>query len=98
MSQFAQIEAEAAFEQDQRNADPDGRLHQVAECRIRIEQAKAEFASHGAGEEARGEHQDDCRPARPPSKPLRPDTEDANRGDDKCLRFHELSRLTLLIQ
>ena len=79
MAQFAEIEAEAAFEQDQRNADADHRLEQRTEGLFRVEQPE-----HGPGEEAGGEHQHDRRPAGPPRNPLRADTQRADRGDHQC--------------
>jgi len=83
MAQFAQVEIEAALEQDQRHADGDHRLQQFAEGGFGIEQTQDR-----PGKEAGGEHQHDRGPARAPSNPLRPDAEHADKRDDECLFFH----------
>ncbi len=88
MAQFAKIEAQAAFEQDQRDAHRHHRFEQFAECVFGIEQAEDR-----SGEKACGEHQHDGRPTGPPRDPLRTDAENAHEGDDDRLFFHGLSRV-----
>ena len=85
MAQFAEIEAQSALEQDQRDADADHRFEQFAESRFGVEQLEAEIAGNRPGDEPCGQHQHDGRPAGPPRNPLRTDTEDAHEGYDKCL-------------
>ena len=83
-AELAEIEAQPAFEQDQRNTDGDHRFEHVAESGFGIHDAE-----HRPGEEARRQHQHDCGPARPPGNPLRADAKDTDQRDDKRLFFHQ---------
>ena len=82
-SQLAEIEAEAAFEQDQRDCDRHHRFQQVAEDGMGMDQAQ-----HRAADDAGGQHERDGRPAGPPGDPLRADPQYADQRDGKSLLLH----------
>ena len=77
MAQLTKIEAEPAFEQDERDPDSDHRIEQVAECMFGIEQTE-----HRTRQEARRKHQDDGWPTRPPGQPLGTYAQHADHRDD----------------
>ena len=78
MAQFAEIEAQPAFEQDQRDADGNHRIEQVAEGVLGIEETEDR-----TGEETRRQHQDNSRPAGAPGQPLGANAQQADHRDDK---------------
>ena len=82
MAQFAEIEAEPAFEKDQCDADADHRIEQGSKGVFGIEKAQ-----NRPCQESCGKHHDDCRPTGTPGEPLRADAEHADHCDDECL-FH----------
>ena len=77
MAQFAEVEAQPAFEQDQRDADGNHRVEQVAKGVFGVEQAEDR-----ARKETCSQHQHDGRPTRAPSQPLRTDAQHADHRDD----------------
>jgi len=76
MLELAKLEAEAAFEQDDRDRQFDDRLTKSPEILLGIEDAE-----DGPGDDSRYQHQRDGRPSGAPRDPLRADTENADQRD-----------------
>jgi hypothetical protein len=84
LSEFAEIEAEAAFEQDQRHRDRDHRFQQVTESVFGNDEA-----GDGTCKDTGGEHEGNGRPTGTPRDPLRADTEEADQREDEGLLLHD---------
>ena len=83
LAQFAEIEAQPPFEQDQRDRDRHHRFEQFAEHMFGIDDVE-----NGAADDARRQHERNGRPARAPGDPLRADPQYADQRDGKGQLLH----------
>jgi hypothetical protein len=83
--EFPELQAEPAFEQDDRDAKADDRAEIISECVPGMEQAKT-----GTDEESRRSQQDDGRQLKAPGEPLRRDPEAGHHddGDNDFMLVH----------
>ena len=75
--QFAEVEAQAAFEEDKGNADRHHRIEQFAEGMFGIEEPE-----YRTRQKSSGQHEDDCWPPGTPGKPLGTYAQHAHHRDD----------------